>query len=70
METLRGVTVVPTATIQRSPKGTYVFLVKEDETVTVRWVDEPAEGENISIVEEGLSPVTPLWRRVDDVVRS
>ena len=56
METLRGVTVVPTATIQRSPKGTYVFLVKEDETVTVRWVRTgPAEGENISI-EEGLSP--------------
>ncbi|MGA2404611.1 MAG: MdtA/MuxA family multidrug efflux RND transporter periplasmic adaptor subunit [Syntrophobacteraceae bacterium] len=56
METLRGVTVVPTAAIQRSPKGTYVFLVKEDKTATVRWVRTgPAEGENLSI-EEGLSP--------------
>ena len=38
METLRGVTVVPSAAVQRSPKGTFVYLVKEDQTVTVRWV--------------------------------
>jgi len=56
MDTLRGVTVVPTAAVQRSPKGTYVYMVKEDQTVTVRWVKlGPSEGDSISI-EEGLSP--------------
>jgi multidrug efflux system membrane fusion protein len=56
METLRGVTVVPTAALQHSPKGTYVYLVKEDQTVTVRWVKlGPSEGDNTSI-EEGITP--------------
>src|SRR5208337_3305603 len=55
METLSGVTVVPSAAVQRSPKGTYVYLVKEDKTVTVRWVKlGPSEGDSQSI-EEGLS---------------
>ena len=56
METLRGVTVVPSATVQRSPKGPFVYLVKEDQTVTVRWVKlGPSEGDNVSI-EEGITP--------------
>jgi multidrug efflux system membrane fusion protein len=56
MDTLRGVTVVPSAAVQRSPKGTYVYMVKEDQTVTVRWVKlGPSEGDSVSI-EEGLSP--------------
>ena len=56
METLRGVTVIPSATIQRSPKGPFVYLVKEDQTVTVRWVKlGPGEGDNVSI-EEGITP--------------
>jgi multidrug efflux system membrane fusion protein len=56
MQTLRGVTVVPSAAVQRSPKGTFVYLVKEDHTVTVRWVKlGPSEGDRQSI-EEGVSP--------------
>jgi multidrug efflux system membrane fusion protein len=56
METLKGVTLIPSAAIQRSPKGSYVFLVKEDNTVTVRWVKTGVyEGDSVSI-EEGLSP--------------
>lgn len=55
METLSGVTVIPSAAVQHSPKGTFVYLVKEDQTVTVRWVKlGPSEGDNQSI-EEGLS---------------
>ena len=56
MDTLRGVTVVPSATVQRSPKGPFVYLVKEDQTVTVSWVKlGPSEGDNVS-VEEGITP--------------
>jgi membrane fusion protein, multidrug efflux system len=56
METLRGVTVAPTSAIQHSPKGTFVYVVKEDQTVTVRWVKTgPSEGDQVSI-EQGVSP--------------
>ncbi|HEY9072503.1 MAG TPA: efflux RND transporter periplasmic adaptor subunit, partial [Desulfobaccales bacterium] len=38
LETKRGVTLVPTSAIQRSPQGTFVYLVKPDQTVAVRQV--------------------------------
>ena len=56
LDTRRGTTVIPTAAIQRSPQATFVFLVKADQTVTVRQVRlGPAEGDQVSI-DEGLSP--------------
>lgn len=56
LDTKRGTTVVPTAAIQRSPQGTFVYLVKADQTVTVQPVRlGPAEGDNTGI-DEGLSP--------------
>lgn len=56
METLRGVTVVPSAAIQQSPKGAYVYLVKEDRTVTLRWVKIGVYEADIVSIEQGLSP--------------
>ena len=38
METLQGVTVVPSAAVQRSPDGTFVYVVNKNNTVSVRWV--------------------------------
>ncbi|HVY18424.1 MAG TPA: efflux RND transporter periplasmic adaptor subunit, partial [Rhodopila sp.] len=38
VDTLHGVTVLPTAAIQRGSLGTYVYLVKPDDTVTARKV--------------------------------
>ncbi len=56
LDTRRGTTVIPTAAIQRSPQATFVFLVKADQTVTVRQVRlGPTEGDQVSI-DEGLSP--------------
>lgn len=56
LETRRGITVVPVAAVQRSPQGTFVYLVKEGNTVTVRPVKlGPAEGDDVSM-EEGLVP--------------
>jgi len=56
LETRYGVTLVPTAAIQRSPQGTFVYLVKADQTVTVRQVRlGPSEGDETAI-DEGLAP--------------
>ena len=56
LDTKRGATVVPTAAIQRSPQGTFVYLVKADQTVTVRQVKlGPSEGDETAI-DEGLAP--------------
>jgi len=56
LETKRGATVIPTAAIQRSPQGTFVYLVQADQTVKVQPVRlGPTEGDNTGI-DEGLSP--------------
>ena len=36
IDTLRQVVVVPTAAVQRGPNGTFVYVIKDDNTVTVR----------------------------------
>jgi multidrug efflux system membrane fusion protein len=56
LEVKRDATVVPSAAIQRGTPGTFVYLVKPDNTVTVRVVKlGPAQGENVSI-EAGIAP--------------
>jgi multidrug efflux system membrane fusion protein len=56
LDTKRGATVVPAAAIQRSSQGTFVYLVKEDQTVTVCQVKlGPSEADECSI-DAGLSP--------------
>jgi multidrug efflux system membrane fusion protein len=56
LEVKHGATLVPSAAVQRGSKGTFVYLVKEDRTVTVRPVVVGAtQGEDTSIVS-GLSP--------------
>jgi multidrug efflux system membrane fusion protein len=51
-----GVTLVPTAAIQRNSQATYVYVVKADSTVTVRPVTiGTTEGDN-SEVASGLMP--------------
>lgn len=56
VEEKHGVTVVPTAGIQRNSQTTYVYLVKPDSSVTVRnIVVGAAEGSDSEIVS-GLAP--------------
>jgi multidrug efflux system membrane fusion protein len=48
--------IVPAAAIQRSPQASYVYVVKDDQTVEMRTVvPGPVEGDNAS-VESGLKP--------------
>jgi multidrug efflux system membrane fusion protein len=56
VEQKRGVTLLPAAAIQRSSRTTFVYLVKPDQTVTVRPVVLGAtEGDKTEIVS-GVSP--------------
>jgi multidrug efflux system membrane fusion protein len=55
IETRRGATVVPTAAIQSSPKGPFVYVVRPDRTVAVRQVGVGVtDGDDVSI-ERGLT---------------
>ena len=50
----RGATIIPAAAIQRGPRGTFVYLVKDDQTASVRAVTiEEIQGGEAS-VKEGL----------------
>jgi len=56
VEEKRGITLMPTAAIQRNSQSTYVYVVKPDSTVTVRTIIVgTTEGDN-SEITSGLSP--------------
>jgi multidrug efflux system membrane fusion protein len=56
MDTLRSVTIIPTAAIQRGIIGTFVYVVKADQTVSVRPLTlGPTEGERVAVLD-GLQP--------------
>lgn len=52
----QGVTLLPSATIQRNTQNTYVFLVKPDSTVTVRNITVGTVEGNDSEITSGLQP--------------
>jgi multidrug efflux system membrane fusion protein len=55
IDTLRNVVVAPTAAIQRGPNGTFVYVVKGDNTVTVRPVTLIQQDDQQTVVARGLS---------------
>lgn len=56
LNTQKNVTIIPTAAIQRGPSGTFVYVVKADDTVEARPVKVGiTQGTNISI-DDGLKP--------------
>lgn len=52
----RGTTVVPSAAIQRGPKGTFVYVVGAEKTVAVRPVSVGVSHGEDSSIDQGLSP--------------
>ena len=54
MDTLRQVVVVPTAAIQRGPNGIFVYVIKDNNTVTVRRVMLAQQDDVRSVVGDGL----------------
>jgi multidrug efflux system membrane fusion protein len=56
VDTKKDASIVPTAAVQRSPQGTFVYVVKDDSTVEMRnVVVGPSEGDDVAI-ESGLKP--------------
>ena len=56
MQEKRGVTLIPTAAIQRTTTSTYVWLVKPDSTVTVRDITVGTTEGDQSQILSGLEP--------------
>ena len=54
MDTLRNAIVVPTAAIQRGPNGTFVYVLRDNNTVTVRPVTLAQQNDVQSVVASGL----------------
>jgi multidrug efflux system membrane fusion protein len=56
VEEKHGVTLVSTAVIQRTTNSTYVYVVKDDHTVTVRQITQGVtEGDNAEVTS-GVAP--------------
>jgi len=55
LETRRGATVVPTAAVQSSPKGSFVYVVRPDRTVGVRPVGVGVTDGDDVLIERGLA---------------
>ena len=56
VDVLHGVTRIPTAGVQRGTQGTFAYVIKSDNTVTMRTIKlGPIEGE-FAAVESGLTP--------------
>ena len=55
LDVMREIILIPAAAVQRGTQGTFVYVVKDDQSVTVRTVKlGPSEGETAAI-ESGLS---------------
>lgn len=55
VETRSGALVVPSASIQRGPDGSFVYVVTADQTVQVRPVNVALVQDNRAVVDKGLA---------------
>jgi multidrug efflux system membrane fusion protein len=56
VDELKGVTVVPTAGVQRGTVGTYVYVVGADNNVSVRVVETGPSEKGQIVIAKGLKP--------------
>ena len=54
VDTLKQVVVVPTGAVQRGPNGTFVYVVKDDDTVSVRPMTVQKQDETQTVISKGL----------------
>jgi membrane fusion protein, multidrug efflux system len=56
LDVRKGVIIAPTAAVQRGPQGSFVYVVKSDQTVEVRTVAVGPTDGNDALIESGLAP--------------
>jgi multidrug efflux system membrane fusion protein len=70
LSTLKDVTVVPTGAVQRGPNGTFVYVVKDDNTAEMRPVTVTQQDETQAVIGKGVAPnervVTTGFARLTD----
>jgi multidrug efflux system membrane fusion protein len=54
IDTLKQVVVIPTGAVQRGPNGTFVYVIKDDNTVAVRPITVQKQDETRTVVRSGL----------------
>ena len=60
IDTLKQVVVIPTGAVQRGPNGTFVYVVKDDNTVAVRPIVVQKQDETQTVVRAASSR-TSAW---------
>jgi len=58
INTLKDVVVVPTAAVQRGPRGAFVYVVEPENKVAIRQVSVAQQDESQAVIEKGLEPGT------------
>ena len=70
VNTLKGVTVIPTGAVQRGPDGTFVYVIGTDDKATMRPIVVQKQDESQTVVASGLKPdekvVTTGFARLTD----
>ena len=70
IDTLKQVVVIPTGAVQRGPNGTFVFVIKDDNTAAMRPITVQKQDEIQTVVSKGLVPpervVTTGFARLTD----
>jgi multidrug efflux system membrane fusion protein len=70
IDTLKQVVTIPTGAVQRGPTGTFVYVVKDENAVTIRPITVQKQDENQTVVAKGLEAgervVTTGFARLTD----
>jgi multidrug efflux system membrane fusion protein len=56
IDTLKQVLVIPTGAVQRGPNGTFVYVIKDDNSATVRPIVVQKQDETQTVVKSGIEP--------------
>ena len=56
MATLKQVTVVPEAAVQRGPNGLYAYVIGPGNKAAMRGIKGGQEGDGQSVIMQGISP--------------
>ncbi len=70
IDTLKQVVVIPTGAVQRGPDGTFVYVIKDDNSAAMRPIVVQKQDETQTVVKSGVTPpervVTTGFARLTD----